>query len=175
MFRKSLIVAACLVLATPLMSLAEDFKPDPAKKYYIDCTSTESRVAGGGPEVSQWGYTVQTIQAVKQTETGENVEWKFVAAGDKWHIQLAKGGDAPRLWAVKLPAANGLAMAGESKDGGWTQFTITSAGDGKSYITCTEGPDNFKRLNVNGTKVGTTKADDTSEKCQFTITEVKSE
>ena len=174
MIRKSMILAVCLTLSTSLVGLAKTFTPDPTKTYNIDCPSVTGRLSADGPQISQWDYTVTTLKAAKTSETGASVEWKFVAVGDKWHIQKAAGGYESRLWAVKLTEAKGLALASTSKNGTWTQFTITDAGDGKSFITCTDGPDNFKRMKfLDDGKVGLVGASDLDASCQVTITEVK--
>ena len=174
MIRMTLILAVCLSLATPLVGLADDFKPDTSKTYYIDCLAAEARLSGDGRTVSQWGYTVKTLKGVETSETGDDVKWQFVAVGDKWHIQLASGGDDSRLWAVKLTDANGLALTNTDKSGGWTQFTITDAGDGKYFVTAPEGPEGFRRMKfLMDDKIGMVKASNSDVFCQVTITEVK--
>lgn len=176
MVRMALILAVCLSLMAPLAGSAEDFKPDAAKTYYIDCPVAEARLSADGPTVSQWGYTVKTPKAVKTSETGDNVKWQFVAVGDKWHVQLASGGDDSRLWATKLTDANGLVLTDTAKSGGWTQFTLTSAGDGKYFITAPEGPEGFQRVKfLMDDKVGVVKASNADVFCQVTITEVEDE
>ncbi len=174
MIRMTLILAVCLSLATPLVGLADDFKPDTSKTYYIDCPGADCRLSGDGRTISQWGYTVKTLKGVETSETGDKVKWQFVAGGDKWHIQLASGGDDSRLWAVKLTDAKGLALTDPGKSGGWTQFTLTSAGDGKYFITAPEGPEGFKRMMfLMDDKVGMVKAHNSDVFCQVTFTEVK--
>jgi len=173
MIRMTLILAVCLSLATPLVGLAEDFKPDPSKTYYIDCPAAEGRLSADGPTVSQWDYTVKTPKAVETSEDGDDVKWQFVAVGDKWHIQLASGGDDSRLWATKLTDANGLVLTDTAKSGGWTQFTLASAGDGKYLVTCPDGPEGFRRMKfLMDDKVGVVKESQSDVFCQVTITEV---
>ena len=174
MIRKSLILAVCLTLSTPLIGLADSFKPDASKTYHIDCPGAGGRLSADGPQISQYDYTVTTLEAAKTSETGDKVKWKFVAVGDKWHIELATGGADSRLWAVKLTDAKGLALADSSKSGGWTQFMITDAGDGKSFITAPDGPNEFKRMKfLTDGKVGLVEASSSDASCQVTITEVK--
>ena len=150
-------------------------KPDPSKKYYIDCPAMGVRLAGGGPEVSQWGYNVVKPKGVKTTETGANVEWKFVAAGDKWFVQLAEGGENCRLWANKLNKAQGIALSNEKEAGSWSTFTLSGVGKGKCFITCPAGPKNYQRLGFEKSgRIKTTKSSDGSAGCQVVLTEVES-
>ena len=162
-----------------IQKLPAGFTPDPSKKYYIDCPATGERLCADGSEVfariDDWSDTFAVPKAVEQSQTGANVEWMFVAAGDRWHIQLAAGGDEPRLWAVKLPQLRGLAMTSTDKGGGWTQFTITAAGGGKYFLTAPEGPKPFRRLNFVGGKVGMGKSTERGPSFQVVITEVGSE
>ena len=167
-----------ITLTTPMPEMvtevASNFTPDPEKKYYIDFPDMGLRLAGGGEQVSQHGYTVTTLKGVKSSETGANVEWVFVANGDKWHIQLAEGGGECRLWTANLPKANGLALTDTSKAGGWTQFKITGASNGKTFLTAPAGPEKFKRLSIGeGGKAGMVNDDNTESQCQLVITEVK--
>jgi len=159
---------------TPLVGLGEDFKPDASKTYYIDCPVAEARLSADGETVTQWDITVKTPKAVKTSEAGDNVKWQFVAVGDKWHVQLASGGYYSRLWANKLTDANGVAVTDTAKDGGWAQFTLTSAGDGKYFITAPDGPEGFQRMKflMDG-RIGMVKASNADAFCQVTITEVK--
>ncbi len=162
-----------------IQKLPGGFTPDPSKKYYVDCPATGSRLCADGSEVftriDDWSDTFAVPKAVEQSQTGASVEWMFVAAGDKWHIQLAAGGDNPRLWAVKLPKLRGVAMTSVDKGGGWAQFTITSAGDGKYFLTAPEGPPPFRRLSFVGGKVGMGKLTEKDPSFQVVITEVGSQ
>jgi len=165
-------------LATPLAGSASDFKPDPSKTYYIDCPDTGARLSADGTEVSvrrgSWSDTFAIPKAVEQSEKGTNVKWAFVPVGDRWHIQLANGGDNPRLWAVKLPQLRGLAMIDTDTVGGWTQFTITDAGNGKYFLTAPEGPKPFRRLYFVGGEVGMGQSTEKGPGFQVTITEATS-
>jgi len=147
--------------------------PDPSKKYYIDCPATGRRLSVDGNKAKAWGKTYSSPKAAEQSETGTSVEWKFVAVGDRWHIQSAAGGDESRLWAVKLPQLGGLALCDTEKGGGWTRFTVTDAGDGTCFLTAPDGPSPFQRLRLldNG-KISMTKANSKDASAQLVITEV---
>lgn len=65
-------------------------------------------------------------------------------------------------------------MTGTAKDGGWTQFTLTSAADGKYFITAPDGPEGFQRMKfLTDGKIGMVDAYDADVFCQVTITEVE--
>ena len=165
-----------IALTTPLpeevKEVASNFTPDPSKTYTIDCPAMGFRLAGGGAKVSEYGINVTTPKGVKPSETGAHVEWKFVAVDDKWHIQLAAGGEDCRLWAVKLPKAGGLALASVAKSGSWTQFKITGASNGKCFITAPDGPSPFQRLMFNKDgRIGMAKAHHKEPQFQLVITE----
>jgi len=166
-----------ITLTTPasveVKEVASSFTPDPSKTYTVDCPSMGLRLAGGGAQVSEYGYTVTTPRGVGQSETGAHVEWQFVAVGDKWHVQLAAGGEDSRLWAVKLPKARGIALTSDSKSGGWAQFKISGVSNGKCFITAPDGPNPSHRLQfVSGGKVAMSRANNTDSSAQFDIREV---
>jgi len=65
-------------------------------------------------------------------------------------------------------------MTGESEGGAWTKFSFTGASNGKTFITCPTGPENYRRLRINDAgKAGTAKAHNKAPEFQFVITEVK--
>jgi hypothetical protein len=165
-----------ITLTTPLpveaKEVTSNFTPDPSKTYTIDCPSMGLRLAGGGAQVSEYGYTVTTPRGVGESETGAHVEWKFVAVGDKWHIQLAAGGEDSRLWAVKLPKARGIALTSDAKSGGWAQFKISGVSNGKCFVTAPDGPNPSHRLQIlPGGKVAMSSANNTDSSAQLDIRE----
>lgn len=169
-----LVLDLAVELPEEVTEVATNFTPDPAKTYYIDCPASGLRLAGDGAKVSQWGYNVVRAKGVKQSETGTNVRWKFIATGDKWLIQLAAGGENSRLWANKLTKSDGLSMSGEVEAGAWSQFKITGASNGKTFLTCPTGPKNFRRLRISdGGKIGMAKSHHLGPEHQLVISEVK--
>ncbi len=167
-----------ITLTTPLpvavTEVETGFTPDPSKTYYIDCPATGGRLSADGPKTTAYNQTFKLPKAAAKSETGANVQWKFVAVGDKWHIQQADGGENPRLRAVNVPSAKGIAMTGVDSSGGWTQFRITGASNGRCFITAPDGPGKYKRLSLSdGGRVVMTKADTTDSSAQLVVTEAR--
>jgi hypothetical protein len=163
---------AAKVPASP--SVASVLIPKNSKKYYIDCPAIGARLSANGPSAQADGEVYAMPKAVDRSATGSDVEWRFVAVGDKWHIQAAAGGSTPRLWVVMLARLGGVAMTGTEKAGGWTQFMITDAGDGTCHITAPEGPPGFQRLGFSGDgKIECGDPSSTSLNFQLVITEIE--
>ena len=113
--------------------------PDPDKLYYIDSPSFDLRVAADGSANDP--YTTST------NTTGADVEWKFVAKGNLWHIQRAAGGERSRLRSRNRADAD---MQATSSSGNWTTFEPTTGrSSGTYFLTLPNGPGNFVRLQVN--------------------------
>jgi hypothetical protein len=153
------------------------FQPDPSKSYYIDCPATGERLSAAGPKVTgragNYKETFHTPVAVAQSMTSANEQWKFVANDGRWHLQRADGGHNSRLRAVSMANVGGIALTNTSSSGGWTQFVITDAGNGKWHITAPGGPDQFRRLGFPGDgKIGMVASNKTGAAYEVVITEV---
>ena len=138
--------------------------PDPTKKYYIDASIHNLRIAASGE--SEDPYTVPT------GTTGADVEWQFVDKGNGyWHIQRAAGGTLPRLRTDNSEFAD---MQGTGWSGSYTYYELTDGfTDGTYFVTLPDGPTNYKRLQVNSlgeVKMVSTASNRTWE--SFTFTEV---
>ena len=73
---------------------------------------------------------------------------------------------------VNLPRQLGVGMTNTDSGGGWTQFKITGASNGKCFITAPDGPKRFQRLRfTDGGRVGTAKSHNTDPEFQLVITE----
>ena len=101
-------------------SSSSSFDPDPSKTYYIDSPVHGLRLAATGE--AEDPYTTST------SETGADVEWKFVAKGNgSWHIQRAAGGSKPRL---------------RSRNNGESDMQSTSSSGNRTYYDFTAGSSN---------------------------------
>lgn len=112
--------------------------PDPNKTYYMDAPHHNRRIAANGS--SEDPYTTST------NTTGSNVEWKFVARGNYWHIQRAAGGTKPRLRTDNSDLAD---MQPTSSSGTYTYYQLTPGYiAGTYFLTLPNGPSNHKRLQL---------------------------
>ena len=138
--------------------------PDPSKKYYIDSSVFNYRLAATGE--SEDAYTTS------QTTTGDDVEWVFVDKGNGyWHIDRAAGGSLPRLRTDNSADAD---MQGTAWTGIYTYYDLTEGNsEGTYYVTLPDGPDSYKRLQItNGGEVKMVATNKTGSWVSFVFTEV---
>lgn len=119
------------------------FIPDTNKEYYIQ-SLTGKRLAANGSN--------SFATAEDETTVGNATTWKFIYSGDDglYHLQLASGGDKPRLQSN----SNGTAtMLETSYSGSWTKFLLEERkyGEGVYHITTPFGPDGKRRLYLDST------------------------
>jgi hypothetical protein len=169
--------ASANTASTGASAKVPDFEPDPSKRYYIDCPATGERLSAAGPSVTgragNYSEQVNVPVAVAQSMTSANEQWKFVANDGKWHVQRADGGHNSRLRTVSMANIRGVALTNTSSNGGWTQFIITDAGNGKWHITAPGGADKFQRLEFpGGGKIGMAATNKTGAAYEVVITEV---
>lgn len=131
--------ANSLITTTGELGTGVGFIPDPNKKYYINSSVNNRRVAASGE--SEDAYTVSS------TTTGDDVEWKFVDTGNGyWHIDRAARGRKPRLRSDNSANAD---MQSKRSSGGWTQYDITEGfTEGTYFLTLPGGTTNYKRLQM---------------------------
>ena len=117
-----------------------NFTPDPSKTYYIDSPVHDLRIGSTGN--SEDPFTTST------NTTGADVEWKFSSNGNgSWYIDRADGGSLPRL---RTDASEFADMQSTASDGRWESFIFTEGAlNGSSFITSSNGPEDFRRLQVN--------------------------
>jgi len=144
----------------------QTFTPDPNKTYYLDVPVHNLRLAATGE--SEDAYTTCS------TDTGADVEWKFVAKGNgSWHIQRAAGGSTPRLRTDNSSLAD---MQATSSSGRYTYYELSEgASAGTYYLTLPDGPTAYQRLQM--TPQGEMKfvpISSTGDWLSWTITEVNS-
>ena len=149
-----------------LVSTPATFIPDPNKNYYINSPVHDLRIASSGNDATP--FTTST------TATGADVEWKFVDYGNgNWQIERAAGGAIPRLCSDDTENAS---MQTTTSNGDLTYYEFTEGATlGTYFITLPDGPENFRRLQVNATgdlKMVSTENDGAYE--SFTFTEVTS-
>ncbi len=136
--------------------------PDTSKKYHIDIPVHNLRLAATGE--SEDAYTTST------NNTGEDVEWQFVAKGNGyWHLQRAAGGTKPRLRTDNSEFAD---MQPTGWSGTYTYYELTAGfTEGTYFVTLPDGPANHKRLQVNNlgeVKMVSTASNRTWESFRFT-------
>lgn len=119
------------------------FMPEAGKEYYIQSVAGKRLAANGSDNFA-------TAEA--PTSTGNSVTWKFVSSGDDglYHVQLATGGDRPRLQSNNSGTAT---MQPTSSSGSWTKFIIEERtyGEGVYHITAPFGSDGERRLYLDST------------------------
>ncbi|TYP99301.1 putative secreted protein (Por secretion system target) [Tenacibaculum adriaticum] len=137
------------------------FTPDPNKVYYINNPFHNKRIGANGSEDP---FTAST------TTTGATLEWKFTAApNNSYYIDCVGGEGNTRLRSDNTDFTD---MQPSSYAGTWESWQITSANDGKFYLTTLES--DYKRLQMTDAgflKQVSTDSQGTWE--QFTFTEVE--
>ena len=115
------------------------FVPDPNKRYYLDVTHHNLRIASDGSSNDPYTTSINT--------TGADVEWKFVDKGNGyWHIDRAAGGSRPRLRSRNSAYAD---MQATSSSGTYTYYDISEgASSGTYFLTLPDGPGDFVRLQI---------------------------